>query len=483
MFLLTWLKNIIVIGPLLALYTYWVNWTNASTASVETQLFLVVTGSLCVSLATALLSELRVGAVRRLTRAVQEAVGDDTKNIMFPECRDEVGALATAIRRILRRRHRLLKKRERARERLMVVLEHLADGIIILNKSGSVRLLNPAAERLLHTSTSYARDSSFIRVVRDHRMAELWQKSVESGEEESQAFELNDERFVRMVVTPFREGVARGYMVVLQDFTELHYLQRVRRDFVSNVSHELRTPLASLRALAETLADGALEDPPAAHRFLDRIQVEVDALTQMVQELLDLSRIESGKASLNRVSTAVAEAVVTPIERLTPQSHRASVHLAVDVPDDLPTVFVDLGRIQQVVINLVHNAIKFTPPDGEIAVRAWHDGKYVIVSVADTGAGIPEEDLSRVFERFYKSDRARSGGGTGLGLAIAKHIIQAHGGSIWVESVEGRGSTFYFSMPRSKEIADAASPTPADSDESRQPEAVSIPAALQPLSL
>lgn len=479
MFLLTWLKNIIVVGILLSGYTYWL-YVNQMSAEVE--LLPLAVGTLLISLGTALLSELRLNPVRRLTRVVQKAVEDDAKNIVFPEAKNEVGALVVALRRILRRRQRLLKKRERARERLMVVLEHLTDGIIILNKSGSVRLLNPAAERLLQTSMSQARDSSFIRVVRDHRMAELWKKSVENGQEESQAFELSDDRFVRMIVTPFREGVARGYMVVLQDFTELHYLQRVRQDFVSNVSHELRTPLASLRALAETLNDGALDDPPAARRFLERIEVEVDALAQMVQELLDLSRIESGKASLNRVLTATPDMITTPTGRLLPQAQRASVCLSVNVPDDLPSVFVDKGRIQQVVINLVHNAIKFTPPEGEISVSAWCDGDYVVVSVVDTGAGIPEEDLPRIFERFYKSDRARSGGGTGLGLAIAKHIVQAHGGAIWVESVEGRGSAFYFSLPRSQEIA--ATPAQLEQPETNaHPKSSDTPSQLQPLSL
>lgn len=336
----------------------------------------------------------------------------------------------------------------------MIVLNHIGDGVIILNKSGRVRLMNPAAERLLHAKFKDSRNSTFIRVVRDHRIAEVWQRCVETEREESQALEFADDRFIRIIITPFTKGVARGYLITMQDLTEVRYLQRVRQDFVSNVSHELRTPLASLRALAETLSDGALEDPPAAQRFLERIEVEVDAMTQMVQELLDLSRIESGKASLNRRPVSVDEAVISPVERLYPQAQRARIELSMHVPPDLPDVFIDAGRIQQVVINLVHNAIKFTPPGGDITVNAHHEEEHVVISVADTGAGIPEEDLPRVFERFYKSDRARSGGGTGLGLAIAKHIVQAHGGEIWVESIEGRGCTFYFSLPLASAIED-----------------------------
>jgi two-component system phosphate regulon sensor histidine kinase PhoR len=243
----------------------------------------------------------------------------------------------------------------------------------------------------------------------------------------------------------------------------------VRRDFISNISHELRTPLAGLKALADTLRDGALEDPPAARRFLDRIEVEVDALTQMVEELLELSRIESGRMPLRLRPVSVSDVVLPPVERLLPQAERAELELEVDLPEDLERVLTEPERMQQVVTNLVHNAIKFTPAGGRILVsgrmlEVGEDGqpasgsyglapetvpagKWVVLSVQDTGIGIPAEDLDRIFERFYKIDRARSGGGTGLGLAIAKHIVQAHGGQIWAESREGVGSTFYFTLP------------------------------------
>jgi two-component system phosphate regulon sensor histidine kinase PhoR len=220
----------------------------------------------------------------------------------------------------------------------------------------------------------------------------------------------------------------------------------VRRDFVSNLSHELRTPLASLKALVETLRDGALEDPKAAGRFLNSVETEVDALTQMVQELLDLSRVESGQVPLNLVPADVRDVLSRPSERLRPQAERAGLTLSVELPPDLPRVLADVERMQQVVINLLHNAIKFTPPGGRVAISAETAGDEMIMSVRDTGVGIAAENLDRIFERFYKADRARSGGGTGLGLAIAKHIVQAHGGRIWAESAEGKGSVFRFTL-------------------------------------
>jgi two-component system phosphate regulon sensor histidine kinase PhoR len=221
----------------------------------------------------------------------------------------------------------------------------------------------------------------------------------------------------------------------------------VRRDFISNISHELRTPLAGLKALVDTLHGGAIKDPPAAKRFLKRMDSEVDSLTQLVQELLELSRVESGQAPLLKEPTPALDVIVPPSDRLRPQAERAGLEFAVVLPSQLPLVIADAERMQMVVTNLVHNAVKFTPPGGKVTVSAESDGPEVLFSVSDTGVGIPAEDLPRIFERFYKADRARSGGGTGLGLAIAKHVIEGHGGRIWAESTEGQGSTFFFTLP------------------------------------
>ncbi len=199
----------------------------------------------------------------------------------------------------------------------------------------------------------------------------------------------------------------------------------------------------------DTLRDGALEDPPAAQRFLIRMETELDALTQMVQELLELARIESGQVPLRLAPSSVGELVLPVVEHLQPPAERAGLALAVDLPADIPPVLADAERVRQVVTNLAHNAIKFTPPGGQVSVSAavTPARDEVVIRVRDTGVGIRADDLPRIFERFYKADRARTGGGTGLGLAIARHIVQAHGGRIWVESVEGQGSSFFFSLP------------------------------------
>lgn len=392
-------------------------------------------------------TERKVGSLAQLTSAL-EAINLHSKELTaLPESEGEVGRVVYAIRKILNKRGQQAVKSARDHDRLMTVLTYMADGVIILNRSGRVRLLNPAAERLLDAEADSAVGRTFIQAARDHRIATLWQQCQERQEEVTQALELVGNRFVQVVITPFLKGAARGYLVLIQDLTEMRHLQTVRQDFVANVSHELRTPLASLRALAETLNDGALDDPPAARRFLQRIEVEVDAMSQVVQELLDLSLIEAGKARLTVDSIPPYLLILPPVERLQPQAGKAEIDLYVDVPTTLPTLKVDVSHIQQVIMNLIHNAIKFTPPGGQIIVAAEEKHETLHVTVTDTGVGIAPEDVGRLFERFYKSDRARAGGGTGLGLAIAKHIVQAHGGRIWVESNEGQGSKFTFSLP------------------------------------
>ena len=365
----------------------------------------------------------------------------------LPNEQSEIGQLARSLRRVMEKRQRQSVKRNRETDRLMTVLTYMADGVFILTRKGKLRLINPAACRMFSTSEGEAMQRTFAQVVRDHQIIGLLERCMESGEEEADAFELADDRFIRMVVTPFIKGAARGFLVILQDLTRMRNLQTMRRDFVSNVSHELRTPLASLRALAETLQDGAIHDPPAAERFLDRMGIEIEKLTQMVQELLELSKIESGQLPLDLQPVPAYHLITTSVERLQPQAERAGLDLALEVSDNLPNIHVDTNRIQQVMINLVHNAIKFTPPEGRITVSAGAANGHVTIAVTDTGEGIPLEDLPRIFERFYKTDRARSGGGSGLGLAISKHIVLAHKGDIWAESIEGKGSTFYCSLP------------------------------------
>jgi two-component system, OmpR family, phosphate regulon sensor histidine kinase PhoR len=237
--------------------------------------------------------------------------------------------------------------------------------------------------------------------------------------------------------------------VLLQDITELRRAEAARRDFVANVSHELRTPVAALKALVETLEAGALNDPDAGPDFLRRMHVEVDGLAQLVTELLELARVEAGKLELEMERCQAGELLREAVDRSRAYAERAGlqVDLAELVNPEL-TVEADARRIGQVLTNLLANAVKFTPAGGRIEAGARASNPWVEFWVADTGVGIPHDQLVRIFERFYKTDPSRTGGGTGLGLAICKHLVQAHGGSIWAESAgEGRGATFRFTLP------------------------------------
>jgi two-component system, OmpR family, phosphate regulon sensor histidine kinase PhoR len=336
------------------------------------------------------------------------------------------------------------------RSRLATVLDQITDGVLIADAQGIVQFSNPAAGRLFQFANPV--DHSIAEVVRNHKLVEAWRRCQQTRQMQSESVEVpTRHQFLQLVVIPDQH--TSGSLLLVQDLTRLRRLETVRRDFVSNLSHELRTPLASLKALAETLQEGALEDPPAARQFVDQIQVEVDALTQMVTELLELSRIESGRFALVLSPVAAYELLNSASQRMQLQAERAKLTLRVECRDDLPKVQIDSQRLEQVLVNLIHNAVKFTRPGGEVVLFAdiVHDGESVDGSVQfavrDTGVGIPADEISRVFERFYRVDKSRAGSGTGLGLSIAKHIVEAHRGKIWVESVEGQGSTFYFTIP------------------------------------
>jgi len=434
---------------------------------------------LAAGLLSLLISTRSTRPLRELIEVVRRMAGGDLNARMLSASQDEVGHLLAGFNRVAEELQQQMAAHDKERGRLQAVLAAMADGILIVNEEGRVRLVNVAATGLLGVTEAEALDRPFAQVARDHRLIHLWQRCLERNEEASDTFDsLTDGRTLRAVVTPIRQLTPPGYLVVVQDLTELRRLERIRREFVSNISHELRTPLASLRALADTLRDGALDDPPAARRFLDRMEGEVDSLTQMVAELLELSRIESGRVPIRLRPVPLADILLPALERLTPQFDRAGLTLAVEIPDDLAPVLADVERVQQVITNLVHNALKFTPSGGTVSVTArlsdekpaWLSGyaqetenphpspppsqgsdQMILVQVQDTGVGIPPHDLPRIFERFYKADRARSGGGTGLGLAIAKHIVQAHGGRISAASREGEGSTFSFTLPVAQE--------------------------------
>lgn len=372
-------------------------------------------------------------------------------------------------------------------------------GLVVLDAERQVRFLNSYAEMLLGVGRAAALDQGLIALIRDYQADAFVQDVMRDNEPREMTLQqLIGGRTLRLRAAPLATGDEQGVLLLIRDVTQLSMLERARRDMVANVSHELRTPLASIKLLVETLQTSPPEH--IARRMLVQTAQEVDAATQLVDELHELSQIESGRVMLRMSPVALADVTSRAIERIRPQAERKGVHVRADVPPMLPEVMIDADRIGQVLLNLLHNAVKFTPADGQITIQAaviavprsgqqpgyverrvaatampanmeerrfstpplsqqgrptvpvpptLIPGDWMLVSVIDTGVGIPSRDLPRIFERFYKVDRARTrtSSGTGLGLAIAKHLVEAHGGRIWATSEEGAGSTFSFVLP------------------------------------
>ena len=391
------------------------------------------------------LSKLTIDPVRKLTRMARKIADGDLNQEIEKASRGEIGELATAFNLMAAKIKEIIWLLGLDRDRMSAILSQMSDGIILIDSGGKITVVNEAAKEIFQISEESAVGRTFIEVVHDYELHGLVSKCIESKKECAGSVEISGtKQFLMAIATPL-EGA--GCLLLLQNLTELKRLDVVKRDLSANISHELRLPIASIKALAETLAQGAIDDPSVAKEFLGQINAETDRLAQLVQELGDLSRIESGQSPLVKQNMGIGEVIKRAAERIKPQADRAGLSINIDIASELPPVAADRDRIEQALVNLLHNSIKFTPSGGGITISAVSSGDSLQVSVSDSGVGIPAGDLPRIFERFYKADRARSGGGTGLGLAIVKHIIEAHGGKVWAQSVEGKGATFTFTLP------------------------------------
>ncbi len=361
---------------------------------------------------------------------------------------DEFSSLIAALNDAGTNTERLVARLRQERAQLEALLNASSDATVAIDTDGRVVYLNDAARQIFAPEAGEPQGRQFIEVVRDHDLNDLLVAAAQRGERSVSLVAYGQaQRWIQATAVPIEGGGDWAALAVFHDLTEVRRLDSMRRDFISNVSHELRTPLAGIRAAAETLQEGALEDAAVAREFLGHIQRETDRMTQLVEELLELSRIESGAAPLRFERLDVAALVKDTVQRFAQQAERAGIALSADVPAAELPIIGDAERLERALGNLVANALKFTAEGGSITVGAAADGADAVISVHDTGIGIEAEQQARVFERFYKADRGR-GSGTGLGLAIVKHIVQAHEGSVAVESRPGRGSTFTMRLPR-----------------------------------
>ncbi len=359
---------------------------------------------------------------------------------------DEFRALAVALNEAGQRIEHVVGELRGAQTQLEALLNASSDATVAIDAGGSVVYLNNAARQMFVADGRSGQ--SYIEVVRDHELNELMSAVVRKGESSVRVVPYGPaQRWLQVTSVPIEGGGTWAALAVFHDLTEVRRLDSMRRDFVSNVSHELKTPLAGIRAAAETLQEGALDERASAEEFVGHIVKETDRLTQLVEELLELSRIESGAAPLHLEPFEAEDLLERAVRRFSQQAERAGLRITHESSFNGAEPVGDVERLDRALGNLIANAIKFTPPGGEIVVGARADGSDVLFTVRDTGVGIEAAEQERVFERFYKSDRSRGGSGIGLGLAIVKHTARAHGGTVGVESRPGHGATFTIRLP------------------------------------
>lgn len=393
--------------------------------------------------------------LEEVTRAARRLAQGDFSVRLRVRSQDEIGQLAAAFGYMSETLKARLEEINAAKSRLEAVLHYTVSGLMLLDTRCRVVMMNPAAEKLFGLAPGAAVGRHNIEVVRDYHLSTAINEAMRNHQVVSRevTFLYPEERTVRAYVAPvWEDKEVTGLIVVFHDITELRRLERMRTEFVASVSHELRTPLTAIRGFSETLLDGALADKAAAEHFLRIIDDEARRLTALIDDLLDLSRLELKRANLKLENFALLPLVESIAASLKPRLDKAALTLSVEIKDPELAVQADRDRIRQVLLNLIDNSIKYTPAGGRISISAAALDGTVRVAVADTGRGIPSEDLERIFERFYRVDKARSRseGGTGLGLAIVKHIIELHGGKVEAQSELGKGTTIAFTIPVGK---------------------------------
>lgn len=369
---------------------------------------------------------------------------------------DEIGDLSRGLDYMAQRMRRTIGQITEERNKIQAILKSMNDGLIAVDRSGNILLINPAVERMFNIRYESSIGRSLIEVIRNFDLERLLYKALTGKEPVTQELRIfaPDPKVFRISTAPLtnEEGVV-GVVAVMRDITAFREVERMKTDFVANVSHELRTPLTSIKGFVETLLDGALEDPQTAKHFLEIINDEADRLNRLISDLLSLSRIEAKQGEVHKVPLYLDKVINNTVSVLSPQAGEKMLALNVDIQTCLPVIEADEDMVGQLLINIIDNAIKYTPAGGEISIKAekWITSSIegVKIAVSDTGIGIPRESIPRLFERFYRVDKARSRemGGTGLGLAIVKHILEVHDGKITVNSIMGKGSTFTVYLP------------------------------------
>jgi two-component system, OmpR family, phosphate regulon sensor histidine kinase PhoR len=424
--------------------------------------------------ATLLVSRGFSDRVERLKNFAGRVAGGDFRPLERENTEDELADLAGALNETAARLDRTIRSLTDERNRSSAILGSMVEGVAVIDAKERIAFCNQAFARILSVDPAAGVGRPLLEVVRQADLVALARRALQSGEHVQGDLVIGTiaQQSFDVTVAPIpaldaqseagaatggaetagataRQDLQRGAVIVLHDISELRRLERVRQDFVANVSHEFRTPLTAIQGFSETLLGGALEDQQNNRRFLEIIRDHAQRLGRLTDDLLKLARIEAGKLELEFHPVPLADIIESCAATSLLKASQRNLSLDVEFPKELPAVRGDASLLREVLQNLLDNAVQYTSPGGKVSLNAARRDSEVVVTVTDTGIGIPLADKERIFERFYRVDAARSRevGGTGLGLSIAKHIVEAHGGRIWVESAVGQGSQFHFAIP------------------------------------
>jgi len=393
--------------------------------------------------------------IRPINRMIQVSrrfsKGDFSRRIIQVS-KDEIGELAVTLNKMAQDIEDKIKEVKTQNQKLAAIFNSMVEGVIIIDKAGYIVSVNPTIEKIFSIARKDVEGKVFLEAIRNNDIAEVIGAALKREKSVSSEVALiyPVRRIFEVNATPiFDNNVISGCLVVVHDITEIRRLETVRSDFVANVSHELKTPLTSIKGFVETLLEGALDDKENNRNFLNIIHKHAERLDSLVNDLLSLSHLESKEIILKKTSFNLRQQVEGVISGFRSQLKKKDIEIKNELPVGI-SVIADKARLEQVVTNLIDNAIKFNKEKGSVRIFSEEINGKVKIIVEDSGIGIPEKDIPRIFERFYRVDKARSRelGGTGLGLSIVKHIVELHGGSVGVESTEGLGSKFWFLLPR-----------------------------------
>ena len=388
--------------------------------------------------------------LQQMNRAALEVAGGNFQQQVEVTSSDEVGQLAQTFNYMSSTLHQTVEALSHEKAKLENIMLSMNEGVMAIDLQGTVLLANPQAKLLLNLQQDIT-GQELTTLLPQPEMTELFMDVIATSEPAYGEYTVYGGKILFVQVAPLRRSdKVWGAVGILQDVTDVRHLEQMRRDFVANVSHELRTPMTSIQGFVEALLDGLADDKESQDRYLNVILEETVRLNRLVSDLLDLSRLETRQISWPMETVRLQPLMSQVITQLEPQFEKQNLTAEINAPDDLPAVLGNRDRIMQVLINLLGNAISFTPSGGKITVSAQEDESFVRILVTDTGVGIPLEEQDKIWQRFHKVDKARtrSLGGTGLGLSIVKQIVDAHGGEVGLESIPGKGATFYFTLKK-----------------------------------